>query len=146
MFIRSLQCKEILCEFWNGVGNMQSLQNISIWVVLFFYERIFCYLQNGMNGTNGKSSTSQQGHKPWESYERFEETPLYIAVLTYLGYAILIVVGHLRDLLRRWNIERLPMASEPVKPVNLSFLWFMHIISFFFLLKLSMVKHLIRWY
>ena len=73
------------------------------------------YSQNGVNGTNGGSATPRG---PKRSYERFEETPLYIAVLTYLGYAILIVVGHIRDLLRRWNIERLPMASEPVKQVS----------------------------
>ena len=53
-----------------------------------------------------------------KSFESFEDTPLYIAVLTYLGYAILIVVGHLRDLLRKWNIEKAPMAAEPVKPVS----------------------------
>ena len=72
-----------------------------------------------MNGTNG-TSTSAHGPKKWRSFERFEETPLYIAVLTYLGYAILIVVGHLRDLLRKWQIERLPIASEPVKPVSIN--------------------------
>ena len=71
-----------------------------------------------MNRTNG-TSTSAHGQKKWRSFERFEETPLYIAVLTYLGYAILIVVGHLRDLLRNWQIERLPIASEPLKPVSI---------------------------
>ena len=77
---------------------------------------IYICSQNGINGANGSSATS---NGPKRSYEQFEETPLYIAILTYLGYAILIVVGHIRDLLRRWRIERLPMASEPVKPVSL---------------------------
>lgn len=44
--------------------------------------------------------------------EFFEETPLYIAVLTYIGYGILILFGHFRDFLRRWNIEKLPMSME----------------------------------
>ena len=42
---------------------------------------------------------------PRREFEMFEETPLYIAVLTYLGYAILILFGHLRDALRRWQLE-----------------------------------------
>jgi len=50
----------------------------------------------------------------------FEETPLIIAVLTYLGYAVLIVVGHLRDFLRNWNIEKVPTAAEPVKEVTVT--------------------------
>jgi len=50
-------------------------------------------------------------------FELFEETPLLIAVLTYLGYAVLLIVGHLRDFMRNWNIEKVPMAAEPVKEV-----------------------------
>jgi len=49
--------------------------------------------------------------------ELFEETPLLIAVLTYLGYAVLIIVGHIRDFMRNWNIEKVPMAAEPLKEV-----------------------------
>ena len=49
--------------------------------------------------------------------EFFEETPLIIAVLTYIGYGVLIVVGHLRDFMRNWNIEKVPTAAEPVKEV-----------------------------
>jgi len=49
--------------------------------------------------------------------ELFEETPLIIAVLTYLGYAVLIIFGHLRDFMRNWSIEKVPTAAEPVKEV-----------------------------
>ena len=49
--------------------------------------------------------------------ELFEETPLIIAVLTYLGYAVLTIFGHMRDFMRKWNIEKVPMAAEPVKKV-----------------------------
>jgi len=49
--------------------------------------------------------------------ELFEETPLIIAVLTYLGYAVLIIVGHMRDFMRKWKIEKVPMAAEPVREV-----------------------------
>ena len=54
----------------------------------------------------------------YQSVELFEETPLIIAVLTYLGYGVLIVVGHLRDFMRNWSIEKVPTAAEPVKEVR----------------------------
>jgi len=58
------------------------------------------------------SSASERRH-----FELFEETPLIIAILTYLGYAVLIIVGHLRDFMRNWNIEKVPMAAETGKVV-----------------------------
>ncbi|ESO03112.1 hypothetical protein HELRODRAFT_80970, partial [Helobdella robusta] len=45
--------------------------------------------------------------------ESFEETPLLVAILTYIGYAILIIFGHARDFLRKWNLEPVPRAQEP---------------------------------
>ncbi|KAM6965540.1 serine palmitoyltransferase 2b [Aplochiton taeniatus] len=44
--------------------------------------------------------------------ETFEETPLLVAVLTYMGYGILTVFGYLRDFLRDWKIERCHVARE----------------------------------
>uniref|UniRef100_A0A8C6U2P7 serine C-palmitoyltransferase n=1 Tax=Neogobius melanostomus TaxID=47308 RepID=A0A8C6U2P7_9GOBI len=44
--------------------------------------------------------------------ESFEETPLLVAVLTYMGYGILTVFGYLRDFLRHWNIEKCHVAKE----------------------------------
>ncbi|KAK5623437.1 Serine palmitoyltransferase 2 [Crenichthys baileyi] len=44
--------------------------------------------------------------------ESFEETPLLVAVLTYMGYGILTVFGYLRDFLRHWNIEKCHVARE----------------------------------
>ncbi|ELU16750.1 hypothetical protein CAPTEDRAFT_165279 [Capitella teleta] len=51
----------------------------------------------------------------WKTFESFEETPLYIAIFTYLSYAILIVFGHMRDLMRRWGFEKMPINTEPSK-------------------------------
>lgn len=48
--------------------------------------------------------------KPFD--ESFEETPLLVAVLTYMGYGILTVFGYLRDFLRHWNIEKCHVARE----------------------------------
>uniref|UniRef100_H3C0C3 Uncharacterized protein n=1 Tax=Tetraodon nigroviridis TaxID=99883 RepID=H3C0C3_TETNG len=44
--------------------------------------------------------------------ESYEETPLLVAVLTYVGYGILTVFGYLRDFLRHWKIERCHAARE----------------------------------
>lgn len=44
--------------------------------------------------------------------ESFEETPMLVAVLTYMGYGILTVFGYLRDFLRHWRIERCYIARE----------------------------------
>ncbi|XP_015273828.1 PREDICTED: serine palmitoyltransferase 2 [Gekko japonicus] len=37
--------------------------------------------------------------------EAFEETPMLVAVLTYVGYGVLTLFGYLRDFLRYWKIE-----------------------------------------
>ncbi|XP_062406856.1 serine palmitoyltransferase 2b [Sardina pilchardus] len=44
--------------------------------------------------------------------ESFEETPLLVAVLTYMGYGILTIFGYLRDFLRQWKIEKCHIARE----------------------------------
>lgn len=44
--------------------------------------------------------------------ESFEETPMLVAVLTYMGYAILTIFGHLRDFLRHWKIEKCHITAE----------------------------------
>ncbi|KAL2081805.1 hypothetical protein ACEWY4_021623 [Coilia grayii] len=44
--------------------------------------------------------------------ESFEETPLLVAVLTYMGYGILTIFGYLRDFLRDWKIEKCHVARE----------------------------------
>uniref|UniRef100_A0AAX7VIX5 serine C-palmitoyltransferase n=1 Tax=Astatotilapia calliptera TaxID=8154 RepID=A0AAX7VIX5_ASTCA len=44
--------------------------------------------------------------------ESFEETPLWVAVLTYMGYGILTIFGYLRDFLRHWDIEKCHVARE----------------------------------
>ena len=53
-----------------------------------------------------------------EMRETFEDPPLYIAVCAYLEYAILILFGHFRDILRRWGFEKLPASAEPVKEAS----------------------------
>ncbi|XP_046872786.1 serine palmitoyltransferase 2 [Hypomesus transpacificus] len=44
--------------------------------------------------------------------ESYEETPMLVAVLTYMGYGILTIFGYLRDFMRAWKIERCNTSRE----------------------------------
>ncbi|XP_039769114.1 serine palmitoyltransferase 3 isoform X1 [Ornithorhynchus anatinus] len=44
--------------------------------------------------------------------ESFEQAPIYVPVLTYLGYGIGTLFGYLRDFLRDWGIEKCHIATE----------------------------------
>ncbi|KAJ1104755.1 hypothetical protein NDU88_002164 [Pleurodeles waltl] len=44
--------------------------------------------------------------------ENYEETPMLVAVLTYMGYGILTLFGYLRDFMRAWKIEMCHNATE----------------------------------
>uniref|UniRef100_A0A8C5TDT1 Serine palmitoyltransferase long chain base subunit 2 n=1 Tax=Malurus cyaneus samueli TaxID=2593467 RepID=A0A8C5TDT1_9PASS len=44
--------------------------------------------------------------------EAFEETPMLVAVLTYVGYGVLTLFGYLRDFMRQWKIEKCQNATE----------------------------------
>lgn len=46
-------------------------------------------------------------------HEDFEETPTWAAVVTVLGYAILNVLGWLRDFLRHVGLEHKETARDP---------------------------------
>ncbi|KAJ8308767.1 hypothetical protein KUTeg_013641 [Tegillarca granosa] len=82
--------------------------------------------------TNGKTngfSKHLNGHKPngkltnghhkdkkhWRDtfWESFEQTPIIVAIWTYLGYGVLVVIGHIRDLLRTMGLEKIKSITEP---------------------------------
>ncbi|XP_060573155.1 serine palmitoyltransferase 2-like [Ruditapes philippinarum] len=73
------------------------------------------YARNGhkTNGTHHKPSTNDWKRTWWES---FEETPLYAAIWTYLGYGLLVLVGHIRDFFRNIGLERQKSCTEPKLP------------------------------
>ena len=50
----------------------------------------------------------------------FEETPLIVAVITYIGYGILVVFGYLRDFLRYRGLEKTKAAKEKGNKVYIS--------------------------
>lgn len=51
------------------------------------------------NGAEIKKSSSKNG-------EGFEQTPIWIAVMTYIAYAILILFGYVRDFMRFYGLEK----------------------------------------
>ncbi|KAH0620460.1 hypothetical protein JD844_020959 [Phrynosoma platyrhinos] len=78
-------------------------------------------LKNGyvVRGVVGAEAHSQIHHitqngglykRPFN--EAFEETPMLVAVLTYVGYGVLTLFGYLRDFLRYWKIEKCHNATE----------------------------------
>uniref|UniRef100_A0A3B3XP43 Aminotransferase class I/classII large domain-containing protein n=1 Tax=Poecilia mexicana TaxID=48701 RepID=A0A3B3XP43_9TELE len=46
------------------------------------------------------------------SHDTFEQPPMYVAVMTYLGYGIVTLFGYLRDVLRAVGLEKCHVAQE----------------------------------
>ena len=84
---------------------------ISLYNVLIFY-MFELFVQE-----NGKIPTPSEAPKR-KIIETFEETPLPVAIWTYLGYGIIILFGHFRDCLRKWGIEKCRLATEKCKEVS----------------------------
>ncbi|GCB60507.1 hypothetical protein scyTo_0006879 [Scyliorhinus torazame] len=69
-------------------------------------------LRNGCTRSrqyNGKSTTE---HQKKIFSESFEQPPIYVPVLTYMGYGIVTLFGYLRDFLRSWGLEKCHAAQE----------------------------------
>lgn len=64
-----------------------------------------CFRDSVTNGKNGVHPTRSK-------HEDFEETPLLIAVITYINYATLILFGYLRDLMRYYGLEKFKGFTE----------------------------------
>ncbi|XP_062912213.1 serine palmitoyltransferase 3 isoform X1 [Mobula hypostoma] len=58
---------------------------------------------------NGKSTMD---HRKKAFTESFEQPPIYVPVLTYMGYGIVTLFGYLRDFLRSWGLEKCYAAQE----------------------------------
>ncbi|XP_060562907.1 serine palmitoyltransferase 2-like isoform X1 [Ruditapes philippinarum] len=65
-------------------------------------------------GYGQKHPPASDWRKTW--WESFEETPLYAAIWTYLGYGMLVIVGYIRDFLRNVGIEKQKSCTEPRLP------------------------------
>ncbi|KAG8443876.1 hypothetical protein GDO86_009173 [Hymenochirus boettgeri] len=74
--------------------------------------------KNGLYPRNGVCKAGQQNgtvngnlyKKPFMEF--FEEAPMYVAVLTYIGFGIVTLFGYLRDFMRAWGLEKCYMAEE----------------------------------
>ncbi|KAM3930740.1 serine palmitoyltransferase 3-like [Leptodactylus fuscus] len=78
---------------------------------------------NGITKKNGYHKTLQNGTANGRLYkkefkESFEEAPLYVAVLTYIGYGVVTLFGYLRDFMRAWGLEKCHMAEERKEQKN----------------------------
>ncbi|XP_073409922.1 serine palmitoyltransferase 3-like [Dendrobates tinctorius] len=78
---------------------------------------------NGITKKNGFTKTLQNGTANGKLYkkefkESFEEAPLYVAVLTYIGYGVVTLFGYLRDFMRAWGLEKCHMAEERKEQKN----------------------------
>ncbi|XP_046884623.1 serine palmitoyltransferase 3 isoform X2 [Hypomesus transpacificus] len=77
-----------------------------------------CDLKNGIKKrTNGYHKAERTG--PWKgplprrrASEAFEQAPMYVAVMTYLGFGIVTLFGYFRDFLRAVGLERCHLAQE----------------------------------
>uniref|UniRef100_A0A4W5LT30 Serine palmitoyltransferase, long chain base subunit 3 n=1 Tax=Hucho hucho TaxID=62062 RepID=A0A4W5LT30_9TELE len=57
---------------------------------------------------NGAGPPSRRFQRP----ESFEQAPIYVAVMTYLGFGIVTLFGYFRDFLRAVGLEKCHIAKE----------------------------------
>jgi len=62
---------------------------------------------NGFTSREGKNGS----YDP-EIVDEFEETPFYVAVMTYFTYFFLIIFGYLRDFTRKYGVEKSKASKE----------------------------------
>ncbi|MBN3320325.1 SPTC3 palmitoyltransferase, partial [Atractosteus spatula] len=59
-----------------------------------------------------KNGTANGDPQKWKYKESFEQAPLYVAVLTYLGFGVVTLFGYFRDFLRAIGLEKCHIAQE----------------------------------
>ncbi|XP_021012195.1 serine palmitoyltransferase 3 [Mus caroli] len=65
------------------------------------------------NGISKEAQQNRNAHaEDTRLFEPHQEAPLYVFVLTYMGYGIGILFGYLRDFMRNWGIEKCNAAVE----------------------------------
>ncbi|XP_052351715.1 serine palmitoyltransferase 3 isoform X2 [Oncorhynchus keta] len=73
--------------------------------------------KNGYHNKAQKNSTAHSAGPPssrqrFQRPESFENPPMYVAVMTYLGFGIVTVFGYFRDFLRAVGLEKCHIARE----------------------------------
>ena len=90
---------------------------VVVWTVVLHSLFVGVYCDTGYT-LERTGKINMKPHLANSQEESFEETPLLIAVLTYIGYGVLILFGHIRDTLHRWGCEKVPTMAEPVSEVQ----------------------------
>ncbi|XP_070962262.1 serine palmitoyltransferase 3-like [Oncorhynchus clarkii lewisi] len=73
--------------------------------------------KNGYHNKAQKNSTAHSAGPPssrqrFQRPESFENPPMYVAVMTYLGFGIVTLFGYFRDFLRAVGLEKCHIARE----------------------------------
>lgn len=71
--------------------------------------------QNGYHSRREKNGPGTGVASRQHRHESFEQAPMYVAVLTYLGFGIVTLFGYLRDFLRAVGLEKCHLAQERVE-------------------------------
>ncbi|XP_041032052.1 serine palmitoyltransferase 3 isoform X1 [Carcharodon carcharias] len=69
-------------------------------------------LRNGCTRSRQYNGKSTAGPYKKIFSESFEQPPIYVPVLTYMGYGIVTLFGYLRDFLRSWGLEKCHASQE----------------------------------
>ncbi|XP_038252137.1 serine palmitoyltransferase 3 isoform X1 [Dermochelys coriacea] len=70
------------------------------------------YKKNGIAKEIKKNGISNGGLYKRPFNEHFEQAPMYVAVLTYVGFGVGTIFGYLRDFMRACGLERCSFAAE----------------------------------
>ncbi|XP_071596362.1 serine palmitoyltransferase 3 isoform X3 [Heliangelus exortis] len=70
------------------------------------------YKKNGITKGMKKNGISNGTLYKKTFIEHFEQAPMYVAVLTFLGFGVGTVFGYLRDFMRAWGLEKRNIATE----------------------------------
>ncbi|XP_034040139.1 serine palmitoyltransferase 3 [Thalassophryne amazonica] len=68
--------------------------------------------RNGYHSDTEKNGRGTGVASRQHRHESFEQAPMYVAVMTYLGFGIVTLFGYLRDFLRAVGLEKCHVAEE----------------------------------
>ena len=84
-----------------------------------FHQNGFLNGKNNFNNNREQKPSNRNDHfsNGPKKQQLFEETPLLVAVITYIGYGVLVIFGYFRDFLRLYKFEKTKAAKEKGRKV-----------------------------
>ncbi|NXD11848.1 SPTC3 palmitoyltransferase, partial [Nothocercus nigrocapillus] len=85
---------------------------------LHYHQKQNNLLKSGISKKNGitkgikKNGVSNGSLSKKAFIEHFEQAPMYVAVLTFVGFGVGTIFGYLRDFMRAWGLEKRNVATE----------------------------------